>query len=397
MIAPSLRKTLASLLLCSSPCLFFIAVSPTSAAESRFRDVQEIDRQLVSLLRAKRFAELDQAVVEIAKAYEADPLKENQMDVAVRAFYRPGAGFLPLLDAWINEMPKSYAARLARGVFHTAFGWEMRGTCTADQTSCAKFAAMFESHAKAVADLDAAYAMNPLLIHALVYKMEIAMAAGDRKTARAMHDQALKLNPLSLITRYWYVTSLLPRWGGSMEAVQEEIEAARPYYERNPALKVLEGRIALERGDDAFYSGNYANAFPFYDEALRHGSHAFYHRQRADTLAFLKLNAASRPDLEAALKLQPNEPHVRFLRGILHYQENKLKQALEDLSAALEGHPRNDEAWDFRGATYGNMGNFKAAAADFEKALELSPGNRAYLDDLRVAKENLKRSADRKQ
>ena len=353
----------------------------------------EIDLQLVALLRARRFRELDEAVVSIDRAYQANPLTESRMDVAARAFYRPGSDLQPLLDAWIKEMPGSYAARLARGVFYTAVGYDKRGTCTADKTSCAKFDAMRENHAKALADLDAAFAINPRLIHALIYKMDIAMAAGDRRTNKAMHDKALELNPLSLTARFWFVTALLPRWGGSIAEMRAEIDAARPYYPKNPALKVLEGRIAFERGDDAYYdAGDMAAAANFYGEALTFGSHPFYHAMHADALVRIGEVQAAMPDIETALAAAPADPRAVFLRGYVRYTQDSFRPAIADFSAALEGNTRHHEALDFRGLSYVETGNFKAAIADFERAVAIAPQNTEYLDHLKSAKDSASRA-----
>jgi Tfp pilus assembly protein PilF len=310
------------------------------------------------------------------------------MDVACRAFYRPGSEFQPLLDAWISEMPRSYAARLARGVFYTSVGFDRRGTCTADRTSCVKFDAMRENHAKALIDLEAAYAMNPRLVHALIYKMDIAMAAGDRRINKEMHDKALELNPLSLTVRFWRVTALLPRWGGSIGEMQAEIDAARPYYRKNPALRALEGRIAFERGDDAYYDArDMATAAARYAEALSFGSHPFYHAMRADALVRLGETSSAVPDIEAALAAAPNDPRAKFLRGYMFYKANITPLALADLNAALEGNPRNDEAIHYRGLVYAQTGNVKAAIADLERAIVLNPGNAEYLDHLKAVKD----------
>lgn len=362
--------------------------APTVAA--RFADLQDQDRQFMAMLKARKFRELDEAFVSVIQRYQADPLTENQMDVASRAFNRAGADLQPLLDAWIAEMPRSYAALLARGVFYSAVGWSKRGTCLAGETSCNQFAAMREYHAKASKDLDAALALNPRLMHALIYKMDIAMAAGDRAANQKLYGQALQLNPLSLTARFWRMTALLPRWGGSMKELQAEIAAARPHYAKNPALKVLEGKVALERGDDAFFADDFPAAVRLYGEALRSGSHPFYHRKRAE--AMMKIDAqftSAGPDLDAALKVAPNEYRARFLRGFLRQDQNDLKGALEDLNLALEGDPRNSRAWDIRGIVHANLGDMRAALADFEKAVALEPEAAEYQQHLAMARQRL--------
>jgi tetratricopeptide (TPR) repeat protein len=358
-------------------CVLFgltLAACQSTPPVPEFRDATEIDHRFASWLSEGKYRELDAAYVAIAKAYREDSAKESRMDAATRAFYRPGMDWQPKLDEWVKRFPDSAVARLARGVFYAGMGWDRRGVCSADQTGCAKFDAMHKYHALAISDLEAAIKLDPGLVHALLYRMEVALAAGDRDTRRAMHDRALALNPLSLTARFWYITGLLPRWGGSIEEMQAEISAARSYYERNPALKVLEGRIAAEKGDDAFYDQqDFRRAAMFYSQALKSGSHPFYHHSFAAAMSELNLGEFAIKEADLALADEPNDFRARYVRGVADYQKHDLSAAIADFTFALEGNPSNVEARGYRGLAYAEAGNARAALADFESAYALFP------------------------
>jgi hypothetical protein len=359
--------------------------APEAPAEPvRLESVREIDQQFVSMLVAKRLRELDATFVSIAKAYESDPLTENRMDVAVRAFYRPGRDFQPLLDEWVATMPKSYSARLARGVFYTAMGWDRRGSCGTCRTKEEQFRQMREFHAKASADLEAAQVMNPRLTHAFVYRLDVAMAAGDRGTIRAMRDRALAINPLSLTARMFHMTALLPRWGGSIEEMKAEIEAARQYHMKNPALKVLEGRIDAEQADQAYFAGDFSTAQRLYGQVLmKHGPHPFYNRKRAEAFNRLGSVQAAWAESENALRAAPNDYQALLVRASARYGQKDYPAAMADIKASLEGNPHNNETIGLRGRVYLATGDLKAALADFETAVTEIPGYQRYVVETR--------------
>src|SRR6185503_9238389 len=220
--------------------------------------------------------------------------------------------------------------------------------------------------AKALADLDAAYAMNPKLVHALLYKLDIANGAGDRATVRAMRDRALEINPLSLTVRMWLMNALLPRWGGSIEEMKAEIAAARQYRMRNPALGVLEGRLEIEQGDQAYIAGDYKTAERFYREALARGPYPLYNRKHAEAFNRLGHAQAAWGEAEMVLRAEPNNHQALLVRASAMYMQKKWPAAMADIKASLEGSPHNTETIGLRGRVHLEMGDLKAALADFE-------------------------------
>src|SRR6266850_23659 len=114
----------------------------TLVAPPSFNGPQDEDQQLLSMLRAREFAKLDVILRAIQREYEADPLTEHQVDIAWGVFSRTGAGLSPLLDEWVAQMPRSYAARLARGSYLMHMGYSARGSRFSSQTSAEQFKGM---------------------------------------------------------------------------------------------------------------------------------------------------------------------------------------------------------------------------------------------------------------
>jgi tetratricopeptide (TPR) repeat protein len=193
--------------------------------------------------------------------------------------------------------------------------------------------------------------------------------------------------------------SRLPRWGGSMSEIVAEVEAARPYYMGNPALKVLEGRIDAEYGDEAFFSGRYARAIELYTQALQHGPQWYYYAQRSQAYTYIGQIELANQDLRRVLQLRPNRSKTLYDLGFNHYksafklQDKKyLIEAVNYLSQALEDNTYDHKAFDIRGDAYFFLGKFELALADFEQALSLAPDNAEYREDVAKAKRALSSS-----
>lgn len=341
----------------------------------------QIDQQILSLIRSQDFGTLDMMLVEIENDYEKDYRKERQVDIAFDTFYRASADLDALLGSWIKAKPNSYAAYLARGIYYTRVGWLKRGDKFIDKTTKQQLDWMAYYFQKALKDFDHARLINKKTVHPLCYEIEILMNFGQKEQIRKLYEEALQINPMSLTVRWYYITTVLPRWGGSIPAIEKEVESARPFYERNPALKILDGRVAAELGDKAFFSGDYANAVKPYSDALKYGNHWYYNKQRGDTYYYLGQNERSNKDLNVALELRPNSDRVLLLLASNLYQNDQYKEAIPFLSKVIDINPYDDYSLDTRGDSYFRLGELDLALSDFEKAVALNPKNSKYLAD----------------
>jgi tetratricopeptide (TPR) repeat protein len=369
------------------------AAWPVHAAESytEFKSVGEQDRQLLALLKSRKFDELDARLTAIVRSYEKDPLREEAVDLAIGVFYRGDPQLEAPLNEWVKAHPKSHVAYLARGTHYTRVGWSLRGTNFASGTSDKQFAGMAENFQRAMADLQQAYALNPQSVHALCGMMDILNGAGARDQVRPAYERALAINPLTLRARSCYLSTITPRWGGSLPQMSKEIEAARPYYEKNPALKTLEGRIAAERGDMTAFSGNYKQAIELYNEALKHGVNPGVMVQRADAYLRSQDIGLAFKDLDAVLEIRPNHQYALYLRGYINNEVGRMNDAIADLTRALELNPYHHRSLFIRGDAYMRQGKSDLAIADFEKAVALRPDEKEYLDELRKARASAKK------
>jgi len=369
----------------------------TSCAQSHLSESVENQNELLSLLKAKRYGELDTRLETLVSDYARDYRHERLVDSVFDTFYRAGPELEPLLSEWIAKRPKSYAAYLARGVYYARVGGATRGNQIIAETPSRQRSSMAFYMQKAQSDLDRALSLNNRPVHALAYKMETLMfSGGTPKEIRALRNRALELNPYSLTARSFYITSRLPRWGGSIPEIVSEIEAARPYYAKNPALQVLEGRVDAELGDQALFARQYGRAVEYYTRALQHGSNWYYHFRRGEAYSWAQKYDLSNQDLLFVLRTRPHHSLALYYLGFNYYRtafdrgdKKYLTEAVTYLSNGIDSDPYDHKALDIRGDAYFTLEKNEFALADFERALALEPNNNEYREDVERAKRAL--------
>lgn len=345
-------------------------------------DFGKMNDEILTLLFNQEFDQLEKKIDEIEKNYESDFLLERPVDLAFDTFNRNNPKFDSLLSNWVKAKPNSYIAYTARGIYFTKSGWSKRGGRYIDQTSQKQLDGMTYFFQKALKDFETARLLNSKMLHPLCYEIEILMSYSEKNRIRELYEEALRINPMSLTARWYYISTLRPRWGGEISEIEEEVNKARPYYVKNPALKILDGRVDAELSDQAYFRDDYSVAEKYITKALMHGEHWYYIGQRGDIYSQMGLFEKSNMDLDAALRLRPNFERVITVSGFNKYAIGKYEEAISIFSQIIIDNPDDHKSIDLRGDCYRRLGKLALAEADFEQAVSLDPANSEYLADL---------------
>ncbi|MCC0178820.1 tetratricopeptide repeat protein [Waterburya agarophytonicola K14] len=85
--------------------------------------------------------------------------------------------------------------------------------------------------------------------------------------------------------------------------------------------------------------------------------------------------------LDELIALNPDNAADYNNRGLMHFRNNQMIEALCDLSQALEIDPHLDSAYNNRANCYAAQGDLSSAIADYDLALDLNPANlRAWIN-----------------
>jgi hypothetical protein len=77
-------------------------------------------------------------------------------------------------------------------------------------------------------------------------------------------------------------------------------------------------------------------------------------------------------DFDEAVKLQGEDPDVRFRRGAIRFQQKDYKGTVEDMSVVIKADEKNGSAYRMRGFSLNMLDQRTEGAADNEKACELN-------------------------
>lgn len=367
--------------------------------------------ELLALLREKKFDALEARLVAYQKGYEDGTGPEKYVGHAFTAFANSDPALQAKLDQWVLMMPKSYAAPLARGIYHWRLGWVSRQYALSRKTSRQRFKAMRIQFTRAGADLTAAIHLNKKLSIGYGFLISIANTTSNRKAMDKFLRRGLEANPGSMAIRSRYLFSLQPKWGGSMKEIYAFIEKTNSDLEKRSAERVFDWYPFYVAADMLNSSKKRRETIEIFNKALqiRNNSLLFYSRGR--NFYFLKEYDKALADFNRALELVPQDSDTLKARAWLYHDQGRHHQALVDWNLALKldamepnyllGRSQtlrklhfynealkdldmgliygvdDDRLWNERGHLYlYAFKNPKKAIPDFDRAIELNPSDR---------------------
>lgn len=356
---------------------FFIG-PPTAVVASPPTNVPSSD-QLIELLIAGRYAEMDEALRMLQERYEAGQVPETSVVRTFDTFSRIDPNLLEPLRDWREANPNSFAPYLALGVYLSAQAWAIRGERVAILTNREKLALMRQYLDDTQSALWGAVRKKPRLPIAWATLISSAMVVGNRHDVGNLYNIALKHIPDSstLHRRYHYAMS--PEWGGSaflqfalrMElrrryAGKSEFQWVYFYSDKkridmylfepprswvSPIITMIWGRDAAERVNE-FLNDVWtkifgqkvkeepaAKALRIIDKIMRYGSDAWLHKRRGDALSNLRRFNEVNSEYAKAISLSPDWPEARVgMARSLSFQR-RYRDAQKHWRAAIKIKP----------------------------------------------------------
>jgi tetratricopeptide (TPR) repeat protein len=288
------------------------------------------------MLNAGRFAELDARFSAIQAGYRDNVVSDEQLRNSFRVFYDADAALEVKYDAWVATFPKSYVAHLARGIYHRKTGQDRRGGDVISNTTDNQLQGMDAAFTLAMQDLEMSAALDKRPLLTYFNEISIAILEGDTREIRTLLDRSLRVDPQNVIIRHEYMISLEPRWGGTVEQMNDFLEESRDAGLSKPKLQLLEAVIISDRADGFKDAGDYSAAEREYRKAVALGS----------------------------------DDCFKCLASVLLLQ-NKPQDAITFLSRAVNEDPWDVENLALRGQTYLQVGNTSAGTADMIAAATL--------------------------
>lgn len=175
----------------------------------------EID--LIGLLKAKKYDELELATKRIQVKFDEGDLSDIQLRNIYRQFYNLDEEALNNIQDWKSKFPSSYAAHLITGTYFKKRGLDARGGKYRAETPSENLEKMREDHRIAKQDLYKSLKLTSKPFLSVFHLRDISQYEGDKKTSLDLLELANRMYPGNTLARNRYMRSLMPRWGGSYE------------------------------------------------------------------------------------------------------------------------------------------------------------------------------------
>ncbi|HSB69995.1 MAG TPA: tetratricopeptide repeat protein [Burkholderiales bacterium] len=240
---------------------------------------------------------------------------------------------------------------------------------------------------------------------------------GRRYARRGLEDPPLTACPSCFQVRATYVGSLVPRWGGSYEAMASFAQEASAVANRR--LRFLPGYIDEDRADLLLLDSRPEEARTAIERACALGEYWEFLEERARVRDHLNDRGGAVADLDRAIALRPGHPRLLITRAYLHHRAQQWEPAGRDLLAGIridstDGTARRILNPVVQGLMYEGWGHHQAGHRDdalrvYDLAAELAPRNhevqqrrgwiivgdgRGGSDEIATLEERVRRSPD---
>lgn len=387
---------------------FICGPFPASAMES-FPD----RLALLGLLENRQYSDLQRLVHGYQLSYDAGKGGEGKVAFVLETLANSDPKLESTINEWLSISAGDYLPYLVRAWYYYDLAWSWRGHLSKEKTSNERLVKMQNYLRLASDDLSHAIEIKPRLSVADSLAIKLLMLLDGREYMKPALQEALQLNPDSLLVRASYMWTLKPEWGGKPETLLDYIAEVRKSSEEHPQLKQLLGYSDYIFAASLARQKRFEEAAEHFDFAIQHGADHLIYRDRginyyrmgdysqalenlnqslelwpqaAETLRWrsftyqrLGKNNAALADLDVAVRINPMNKYVLMAHAKLSRKMKQYEQVIVDYDRALYYNADDAVIWFERGMHYSHeLLNFQSAEMEFNKATELAPGNPDY-------------------
>ena len=338
---------------------------------------------------------IDEAVAEVAKAVELDPLDPANHFTLGSA--KGGIGIRNGDDALVNEGIETcwIAVRLDPSWIlpWTEIGWLLLRTSRAREavehlqrvrpecgpldynyyTALGEALRRLGEFTKALVAFESAQDLNP-------HDPRIAAAVAD--TAFLISDKA-KSNRYAKMARHLGISDKWSPLSELRKATRAESPPMDATEDHDRQIAALDAAIArsphnavayLSRGRAFFLEEEDSRALSDLDKAIRiDDGYADAYQTRGIVYGYMKQFDRAITDLSEAIRLKQGDFLAHYFRGLAYLEQDALDLAVIDLNEAIRLNPTDVDPYRWRGECHRHRKEYDLAIADYSAALRLNP------------------------
>lgn len=313
-------------------------------------------------LVSRDYAGLERQYGRYLDSYVTNKISEEELSLKFAVFSK-GSGFESRYDEWVSAYPKSYSARLARGVYRVADAWNKRSTKFANETTDEQFRGFTETLELAASDLQASLELFPKPVES--YRQLINASKGlKHDSARSLLDAALKLDPKAYYPRDAYLLTITPKWGGSELLMSKFIKQCKSSSMSDKNKAHIEGMQYYYLAEQAWWRKDYKTSSELYLKAYRFHNNPDWLEWSGRSAVDGGFKDMAFQRFDELIKLHPTYAYGFSYRGFLYetYVKNDEKAFKDYVVASNLGSDwaQNRVGWWYMTGKY--------VAKDFDKA-----------------------------
>jgi Zn-dependent protease with chaperone function/TPR repeat protein len=338
------------------------SASQTSPHGAKVTIVDPLQWSVMMKLGVRDFDELERILGGAQEEFERRPDNTQRLENAFSVFGKLGEGSAADLDEWARRRSSSYAARVARAMFHYRQGMEIGDVAGSEGV---KGRAMRAHLDKARKDLVHSLTLSGKPYMSQLLLISVSARLGDRQAAASHYAEAVKLAPASVEARLARMRSLEPRRGGSYKEMERFVAETRGQLKDAGAIQVA-ARVPAYRGYELARKKNFGEAVARYDEAVALYPAPDILCERSRALSGLKRDADAFADVKLALSKAPDLRSCLDRAAEVAGAAPDPDQAIALLTLVIDVDVRSGAALNRRGFLHQRSGRMEQAFLDFK-------------------------------
>jgi tetratricopeptide (TPR) repeat protein len=219
-------------------------------------------------LRRGEFIAVERWFHSFQAQYESGGMTDVELRDAYRSLYDLDDALVEQLKSWVEKRPDSYAAHLLLGVHYKHLGDDARGGDFIQNTSRAEIFGMRHFHQLAMREFERSTHLTAKPYVSWFLMLGIAQDEGRPAEKLAILEQAVQLDPVAELVRVRYMTTLTPRWGGSLPQMEGFVARSRRDGVPERVIHELQAIVEDAQGHDREDAGDDRGARRHYEKAL---------------------------------------------------------------------------------------------------------------------------------
>ncbi len=327
--------------------------------------------EMKAMIDAGHAAALDRRLARDLRDQFTKPAARGRLDHTFFADFNNGSPEMrATLDAWKRASPASAFAYAASGFAYVDRAFQVRGGDFIQRTPQAQLDEMNRLFSLADADLQRALALNPKITPAYVAMIHAGLASLGQDYLLSAAKRGLAIAPDDYAIYGMLSGAEEPRWGGSLEGMQQVADAAMAHAKQNPLLTIMLSTVpAYKYGVCNCKPATEWSQMPVMFDNMPSTDLLLYAGHAANEHGHIELAVVY---LSEALRFRPNS-YARLRRNYALSNYDEPGWAFEDANRLISEQPQCSCGYSMRGYAYEDMKQYDRAEADFIKAERLNP------------------------